>query len=222
MRYAVSWTQGVLSWRVSSLCAEEKDSLSNALHRVSVFQSLHGSHDSGRLWNIAKRRNKNLAHQAAREIMNFAMANECDVIVMEYLDTRGKKRGSKKQKLTMWKHADIQNTVESLAHHYGIRVSHVNAWGTSRLAYDGSGRVKRGREVSEDTPYDVCVFKSGKTYNCDLSASYNIGARYLIRGLFMESPDLMAEVPEVGSGTTRTLSDLWKISRVLYPLSPAA
>lgn len=48
--------------------------------------------------------------------MNFAIANECDVIVMEYLDTRGKKRGSKKQKLTMWKHADIQNTVVLHAH----------------------------------------------------------------------------------------------------------
>ena len=199
-----------------------KDSVKNALHRVSVCQSVQGSHDSGRLWNLAKRRNTNLAHQTARQIVNFAVENECDVIVMEHLDPKGRKHGSKKQKLAMWKHADIQNTAETLAHHYGIRISHVNAWGTSRLAYDGSGRVKRGREVSEDTPYDVCRFKNGKICNCDLSASYNIGARYLIRGLFMESPDLMAEVPEVGSGTTRTLSDLWKISRVLYPLSPAA
>ena len=202
-------------------CGREKDSVKNALHRVSVFQSVQGSHDSGRLWNLAKRRNTNLAHQTARQIVNFAVENECDVIVMEHLDTKGRKRGSKKQKLAMWKHADIQNTVETLAHHYGIRISHVNAWGTSRLAYDGSGRVKRGREVSEDTPYDVCRFKNGKIYNCDLSASYNIGARYFIRGLFMESPDLMAKVPGVGSGTTRTLSDLWKISRVLYPLLPA-
>ena len=203
-------------------CGREKDSVKNALHRVSVCQSVQGSHDSGRLWNLAKRRNTNLAHQTARQIVNFAVENECDVIVMEHLDPKGRKHGSKKQKLAMWKHADIQNTAETLAHHYGIRISHVNAWGTSRLAYDGSGRVKRGREVSEDTPYDVCRFKNGKICNCDLSASYNIGARYLIRGLFMESPDLMAEVPEVGSGTTRTLSDLWKISRVLYPLSPAA
>ena len=215
-------SRGTILARKFIMRGREKDPLSNALHRVSVFQSLHGSHDSGRLWNIAKRRNTNLAHQAAREIMNFAIANECDVIVMEYLDTRGKKRGSKKQKLTMWKHTDIQNTAESLAHHYGIRVSHVNARGTSRLAYDGSGRVKRGREVSEDTPYDVCVFKSGKTYNCDLSASYNIGARYLIRVLFMESPDLMTKVSGIGSGTQRTLADLWKINRAMCSLLPAA
>ena len=215
-------SKGTVLARKFIMRGREKDSLSNALHRVSVFQSLHGSHDSGRLWNIAKRRNRNLAHQIAREIVNFAIANECDAIVMEHLDTKGRKRGSKKQKLAMWKHADIQKTVESLAHHYGIRISRVNAWGTSRLAYDGTGRVKRGREVSEDTPYDVCVFKSGKIYNCDLSASYNIGARYFIRGLLMESPDLMTKVSGIGSGTQRTLADLWKINRVLYPLLPAA
>jgi putative transposase len=215
-------SKGTVLARKFIMRGREKDSLSNALHRVSVFQSLHGSHDSGRLWNIAKRRNGNLAHQIAREIVNFAIANECDAIVMEYLDTKGRKHGSKKQKLAMWKHADIQKTVESLAHHYGIRISHVNACGTSRLAYDGTGRVKRGREVSEDTPYDVCVFKSGKIYNCDLSASYNIGARYFIRGLLMESPDLMTKVSGIGSGTQRTLADLWKINRVLCPLLPAA
>ena len=215
-------SKGTVLARKFIMRGREKDSLRNALHRVSVFQSLHGSHDSGRLWNIAKRRNRNLAHQIAREIVNFAIANECDVIVMEHLDTKGRKRGSKKQKLAMWKHADIQKTVESLAHHYGIRISHVNACGTSRLAYDGTGRVKRGREVSEDTPYDVCVFKSGKIYNCDLSASYNIGARYFIRGLLMESPDLMTKVSGIGSGTQRTLADLWKINRVLCPLLPVA
>ena len=215
-------SKGTVLARKFIMRGREKDFLSNALHRVSVFQSLHGSHDSGRLWNIAKRRNRNLAHQIAREIVNFAIANECDVIVMEHLNAKGRKRGSKKQKLAMWKHADIQKTVESLAHRYGIRISHVNAWGTSRLAYDGTGRVKRGREVSEDTPYDVCVFKSGKIYNCDLSASYNIGARYFIRGLLMESPDLMTKVSGIGSGTQRTLADLWKINRVLCPLLPAA
>ena len=49
-----------------------------------------------------------------------------------------------------------------------------------------------------------------------------MSSAHFIRGLFMESPDLMAKVPGVGSGTTRTLSDLWKINRVLYPLLPAA
>ena len=196
-------------------CGREKDSVYNALHRVSDFQKEHGSHDSGRLWNIAKRRNINLAHMVAHRIVDYAIANGCDVIVMEHLDTKGKKSGSKRQKLTMWKHAVIQNTVESLSHQYGIRVSRVCAWNTSRLAYDGSGMVNRGRYVSETTPYDMCKFQTGKMYNCDLSASYNIGARYFIRELIKEVPDIMTEVSDIGSGTTRTLSTLWHINSVM-------
>lgn len=193
-------------------CGREKDQVNRALHRVSEFQREHGSHDSGRLWNIAKRRNLNLARLVAHKIVNYAIENGCDVIVFEHLDTKGRKRGGKKQKLTMWKHADIQNTVTSLAHQNGMRISRICAWNTSRLAYDGSGEVLRGNKVSDATPYDMCKFQSGKMYNCDLSASYNIGARYFIRGLIKELPDIMAEVPDIGSGTARTLSTLWKIS----------
>ena len=198
----------------------EKDQVMNALHRVSVFQRLHGSHDSGRLWSTAKRRNENLANQIAHDIVAFARENDCDVIVFEYLRTNGKKHGSKKQRLSMWKHRDIQKTAESLAHRYGMHFSRVCAWNTSRLAYDGSGSAKRGRQISEETPYDICRFSNGKIYNCNLSASYNIGARYFIRELdrelaFTEVPDIMAEVPDIGSGTRRTLSHLWQLDKIM-------
>lgn len=198
----------------------EKDQVQNALHRVSVFQRLHGSHDSGRLWSVAKRRNENLGDQVAHNIVEFARANDCDVIVFEHLQTKGKKHGSKKQRLSMWKHRDIQKTAESLAHKYGIRISRVCAWNTSKLAYDGSGPVKRGRQIHEGTPYDICRFSNGKIYNSNLSASYNIGARYFIRELnreltFTEVPDIMAEVPDIGSGTRRTLSHLWQLDKVM-------
>lgn len=204
----------VLSRRFIS-CGREKDQVNRALHRVSEFQREHGSHDSGRLWSIAKRRNLNLAHLVAHKIVDYAIENGCDVIVFEHLDTKGRKRGGKKQKLAMWKHADIQNTVTSLAHQNGMRISRICAWNTSRLAYDGSGTVQRGKEVSDDTPYDICRFANGKMYSCDLSASYNIGARYFVRELIKELPDIMAEVPDIGSGTTRTLSTLWKINSAM-------
>lgn len=196
-------------------CGREKDSVGNALHRTAVFQRLHGSHDSGRLWSVAKRRNENLAKLISHKITEFARENDCDVIVFEYLDTRGKKRGSRRQKLTMWKHQDIQKTTESLAHKYGIRISRVSAWNSSRLAYDGSGMVKRGKAAGEEVPYNMCKFTSGKKYNCDLNASYNLGARYYLRGLEKEIPDLMAEVPEIGSGTRRVLADLWRVSAAI-------
>lgn len=204
----------VLSRRFIS-CGREKDQVNRALHRVSEFQREHGSHDSGRLWSIAKRRNLNLAHLVAYKIVDYAIENGCDVIVFEHLETKGRKRGGKKQKLAMWKHADIQNTVTSLAHQNGIRISRICAWNTSRLAYDGSGEVLRGNKVSDTTPYDMCKFQNGKMYNCDLSASYNIGARYFVRELIKELPDIMAEVPDIGSGTTRTLSTLWKINSAM-------
>ena len=196
-------------------CGKEKDSVTNALNRVSSFQKEHGSHDTKRLWNIAKRRNLNLAHLIAHKIVDYAKENNCDVIVFEHLDTKGKKKGSKKQKLSMWKHQDIQNTTERLAHSFGIRIARVCAWNTSKLAYDGSGVVLRGKKVSEDTPYDVCKFQSGKTYNCDLSASYNIGARYIIKELIKIYPNIMTEVSDIGSGTSRTLSTLWNINSVM-------
>lgn len=196
-------------------CGKEKDSVTNALNRVSSFQKEHGSHDTKRLWNIAKRRNLNLAHLIAHKIVDYAKENNCDVIVFEHLDTKGKKKGSKKQKLSMWKHQDIQNTAERLAHSYGMRIKRVCAWNTSKLAYDGSGVVLRGKKVSEDTPYDVCKFQNGKTYNCDLSASYNIGARYFIKELIKIYPNIMTEVSDIGSGTSRTLSTLWNINSVM-------
>lgn len=196
-------------------CGKEKDSVTNALNRVSSFQKEHGSHDTKRLWNIAKRRNLNLAHLIAHKIVDYAKENNCDVIVFEHLDTKGKKKGSKKQKLSMWKHQDIQNTTERLAHSYGMRIARVCAWNTSKLAYDGSGVALRGKKVSEDTPYDVCKFQNGKTYNCDLSASYNIGARYFIKELIKMYPNIMTEVSDIGSGTSRTLSTLWNINSVM-------
>lgn len=204
----------VLSRKIIN-CGKEKDSVTNALNRVSSFQKEHGSHDTKRLWNIAKRRNLNLAHLIAHKIVDYAKENNCDVIVFEHLDTKGKKKGSKKQKLSMWKHQDIQNTTERLAHSFGMRIKRVCAWNTSKLAYDGSGVVLRGKKVSEDTPYDVCKFQNGKTYNCDLSASYNIGARYFIKELIKIYPNIMTEVSDIGSGTSRTLSTLWNINSVM-------
>ena len=196
-------------------CGKEKDSVTSALNRVASFQKEHGSHDTKRLWNIAKRRNLNLAHLIAHKIVDYAKENNCDVIVFEHLDINGKKKGSKKQKLSMWKHQDIQNTTERLAHSFGIRIARVCAWNTSKLAYDGSGVVLRGKKVSEDTPYDVCKFQNGKTYNCDLSASYNIGARYFIKELIKIYPNIMTEVSDIGSGTSRTLSTLWNIDSII-------
>ena len=44
----------------------------------------------------------------------------------------------------------IQKIVEQKAHKNGIRISHICAWGTSKLAYDGSGNVKHKQRDEQE------------------------------------------------------------------------
>lgn len=62
----------------------------------------------------------------------------------------------------MWKKNTIQRIVKHKAHKNGIRVSHICAWNTSKLAYDGSGEVLRGKDAYLDT-YELCKFSNGKS-----------------------------------------------------------
>ena len=100
----------------------------------------------------------------------------------------------------------------------------MNARHTSRLAFDGSGWSKRGREITPDTPYSLMQFSNGKIYNADLNASYNIGARYFIRALFKtvtvtQRLVLEAKVPQVTKRSTCTLSHLINLRSELAVLT---
>ena len=186
----------------------EKDRLSHVLGRIRRFQKEHGSKQIGSRWAYAKRLNTELARKTARSIAEYAHENHADVIVFEYLEMKGKISGKKRQKLHLWKKREIQTMCEHKAHRYGIRVSRVCAWNTSRLAYDGSGPVSR-----DPKNHSLCVFQSGKQYNCDLSASYNIGARYWIREIIKTLPEterssLEAKVPAVERRTSCVYADL--------------
>lgn len=93
-----------------------------------------------------------------------------------------------------------------------MHISRICAWGTSRLAYDGSGTVLRGQKAGFPT-YELCQFPKGKIYNCDLSASYNIGARYFIREILKSLDEssrlrMEAKVPPCSKRSTCTLSTL--------------
>ena len=146
--------------------------------------------------------------------MRLMIEDSVDVIVFEHLSFTGKKHGgSKAQKLSMWKRNSIQDYVEHKAHRCGIRISRICAWGTSKLAFDGSGALER-----DETNRALATFASGKQYNCDLSASYNIGARYFVRELLKPLPamvrsQLSANVPDVERRIQVTLATL----KVLYP-----
>lgn len=193
----------------------EQDSLTHAINRIKKAQQ-HGSRRTPRLWAKAKGINDNIAVKTANFIVDTAILWSADVIVFEHLDTKGKKRGSKKQRLHHWRAQYVQSMVELKAHRLTMRISRVCAWGTSKLAFDGSGVVERG----VDGNYSICRFQNGKIYNCDLSASYNIGARYFIREILKSLPvtsrlDAEAKVPQCSKRTTCTFSTLLSLNAVL-------
>ena len=186
----------------------EKDRMYRVLGRIRRFQREHGSVQVKSRWAYAKRFNTELGRKIAGAVTGYAEENHADVIVFEYLETKGKISGRKKQKLHLWRKRDIQIRCEHQAHRRGMRISRICAWNTSRLACDGSGTV-----VRDPGNHSLCTFQNGKRYNCDLSASYNIGARYFIRELLKPLPAterslLEAKVPSVKRRISCVYADL--------------
>ena len=192
---------------------KEYDSLNHKISHIKRAQR-HGSRKVSNLWAYAKGVNNDIAVKTAKFIIDTAIFYDVDCIVFEHLDLNKKKHGSKKQRLALWKARYVQSMVEHKAHVNGIHISHINAWGTSKLAFDGSGTVLRGRKSKKtDNNYSLCEFQNGKIYNCDLSASYNIGAIYFVREILKTLPTrdrqcIEAKVPGCAKRSTCTLATL--------------
>lgn len=215
---SVMRSDGTILGRHFCKLPKETDSLMHSINRIKKAQQ-HGNRKTPRLWAKARGINHDIAAKTAKDIIDIAVLYNADVIVFEHLDKDGKVRGSKKQKLKLWRSQEVQAIVTNKAHRLGMRISHICAWGTSKFAYDGSGTVLRGKEGGFST-HELCKFQNGKTYNCDLSASYNIGARYFIREILKslnESSRLLieAKVPQCSKRSTCTFSTLVSLNAVL-------
>ena len=197
-----------------------EDSLTHALNKVKQAQQ-HGAKHMPRLWAKVKGINNDIAVKTAQFIVDTAVLYSASVIVFEHLETRGKKRGgSKRQRIHLWRAQYVQAMVADKAHRLFIRISHINAWGTSRLAFDGSGRLVRGQDAGFKTNA-MCKFQNGKVYNCDLNASYNIGARYFVREILKSLPAkarlrIEAKVPQCSKRSTSTYSTLISLCAELH------
>ena len=214
-------TDGTILGRKFINYTSDKDHLYHVFGRIRRFQREHFSRQVQSRWNYAKRLNMELSRKIAAAITKCAIEYQADVIVFEYLEMQGKLSGKKKQKLHLWRKRDIQKLCEHQAHRNGIRVSRVSAQNTSRLACDGSGAVERNPEN-----HSLCTFRTGKQYNCDLSASYNIGARYFIRELLKPLPEterssLEAKVLAVKRRTSCVYADLRKLYAEISELKAA-
>ena len=219
---SVMRSDGTILGRYFCKLPKETDHLMHSINRIKKAQQ-HGNYKTPRLWAKAKGVNHDIAVKTANYIMDIAVLYNTDVIVFEHLDKNGKVRGSKKQKLKMWRSQEVQSIVTNKAHRLSMRISRVCAWGTSKFADDGSGHVLRGKDGGFGT-YELCKFPNGKIYNCDLSASYNIGARYFIREI-LKSVDassrlgIEAKVPQCTKRSTCTFSTLISLNAELMTLA---
>ena len=189
--------------------SEEHDRFSTQIGRIKRNQK-RGSKHNKTLWRRVSGISQDIADKTAKAILDFGKQNGADVFVLEYLDFKGR---NIIKRAHFWRYKRIFKVLIHKAHQNGLRVARVNARNTSRLAFDGSGWSKRGREISSKTSHSIIQFPTGKTYNADLNASYNIGARYLIKELLKtvtvtQRLVLEAKVPQVTKRSTCTLSSL--------------
>lgn len=151
-----------------------------------------------------------ICKRAGKFILDFALEYGGNVIVFEKLDNNGKDNG-----LFVTMARKIQKMVARKCEIIAIKTGYVCAWNTSRYAFDGSGTVKRDK----DNP-SICTFRTGKIYNCDLSAAYNIAARYFVREIYNSLPkeskrSIEAKVPQCVHRASSTLHTMLQMQSAL-------
>ena len=200
--------------------SKEHDRLHTQLGRIKRNQK-RGSRHNKTLWRKVVGLSQDIADKTVKAIFDFGTKHCVDTFVLEYLDFKGK---NIVKRAHFWRYKRIYKVLTHKAHQHGLHVARVNAYNTSRLAFDGSGWSKRGRVIAPDTPHALMQFPNGKMYNADLNASYNIGARYFIRHLLKtvtvtQRLALEAKVPQVAKRNTCTLSHLINLRSELAVLT---
>lgn len=198
----------------------EKDYMNHLINRLCKKQKQSGIYaKQTKTWNKINNLKEEITNKTINEIIKFSLKYNADTIVFEYLDNFNKIKGRRNKKnrlrFVLWNKIKLQKKLEHKAHSNGIRVSRVNSRNTSALAFDGSGELKRCKKN-----YSNCTFSTGKKYNSDLNASYNIGSRYYIRN-FEKSisekkwSEVVAKVPDLMRRTQCTLSTLYRLVEIL-------
>ena len=200
--------------------SKEHDRLHTQLGHIKRNQK-QGSRHNKTLWRKVAGISHDIADKTAKAILDFGNEHSVDAFVLEHLDFKGK---NAVKRAHFWRYKRIYKVLCHKAHQHGLRVARVNARNTSRLAFDGSGWSKRGFEIATNTPYALMQFTTGKIYNADLNASYNIGARYFIKYLLKtvtvtQRLALEAKVPQVAKRSTCTLSHLINLRSELAVLT---
>ena len=174
---------GTVSYREFIHPGQDIDRRDKRLKRISKKASLTGKLQKGfarGLYRKAGNINREIGQKVSSKLVQIAKQYKVKYIVFEYLKSwrpkGGKRRSTLKQRFHGWLHRRIVNLTEMKWSELGGSIGFVNPRGTSSYAYDGSGKLKRS-----SSNYELAMFSTGKQYNCDLSASYNIGARFILK-----------------------------------------
>ena len=208
---------GTVSYREFIHPGRDIDRRDQRLKRINTKASLTGSLSKGfcrGLYRKANNINREIGQKVSSRLVKIAKQFEVKYLVFEHLKgwrpKGGKKRSTLKQRFHGWLHRRITNLTQMKWSELGGSVGFVNPRGTSSYAYDGSGKLKRNSRN-----YEIAVFTSGKQYNCDLSASYNIGARFIYQLMSRNgSQDQQGQNSCLSPRSRVTLSMLW-----LQPIS---
>jgi IS605 OrfB family transposase len=154
---------------------------------------------------------RDAARRLAGEVAAFAAAHQAKAVVVEDLKGWRPKGPSKAQRKRFhrFQHRAFVTALTYKAQEQGARLLEVFARGTSRWAYDGSGKVQRSKENAQ-----LATFRTGKQFNADLNGALNIAARGLALLLGLR-PEQLKEKGDTGrsSGSAvrmpLVLADVW-------------
>lgn len=105
-------------------------------------------------------------HMISKNIIEFAVKNQCGTIHMEHLI----KEGFSNRILSNWSYYELQNMVEYKANREGLKVKYINPTYTSQKC-SGCGWIDKGNRQTQET--FTCV-NCGLQLNADHNASINI------------------------------------------------
>lgn len=193
----------------------EKDHLDHTINRIRRVQRKSGiGQELSAIYTKLEGQKDNYVKQVCHWICSLALKYHVYGVVIEHL---GKMKGRwRKDRIHHWCKAKIRDMLKGMLLRHGIRTFQINPKNTSALAFDGSGQV-----IRDKNNFSMCTFaKTGKRYHCDLSASYNIGARYFLRAIEKSMSEkawseLTAKVPEFPKRTSYTLATLRAVSAIV-------
>jgi len=206
-------------------CGRHNDRRDALATVVASKQSASGTvHRGERHCAALHRRIEGLSRDAARSIASelaaFAAQHGAKVFVIEDLKgwrPKGPSRAMRKR-FHRFQHRALVQALAHKAQELGMRMLEVFARGTSRWAYDGSGKVTRSKENAQ-----LATFASGKRYNADLNGALNIAGRGLAMLLGIKpSTEQQAGTGKRSGPVARmplVLADIWAHARVLRGVS---